>query len=116
MLIWWLIGLTGLVFSIATLRVARMKRKLIPPSLPLLLMASRQVVRSAWTRVTIFLFLSINAPLVYRMFDIPTHAGFTDHVVVAAPFGIVFASGFTLMLSGAVVLWLLLTDTKELLG
>lgn len=114
-LIWSVVGIAGLVLSIATLRVARAKLKMVPANRPLLRSAATQVVRSAWSRIAVFSFLAVNGPLVYRMFDITAEAGIGDRIEVAAPLGIVFISGTVLTISGIVALCLLIADTKELL-
>lgn len=114
-LIWSLIGIVGVVLSVASLRVATAKRRMVPANRPLLLMASTHIVRSAWSRIALFAFLVLNGPLVNRMFDIPPRAGIGDQIDVNAPFGVVLASGAGLTLAGAIALWLLVADTKDLL-
>lgn len=115
MIAWWLIGLAGLTLSVASLRVARAKRRTIPNNRPMLKTAAIHVVRSAWSRLVLFGFLMIDAPLIYAMFDVPDTAGIHDRIRIVAPLGAVFGSAVLLVTAGAVVLALLIADTRDLL-
>jgi hypothetical protein len=115
MVTWWLVGFVGLILSLGLLRAARGRRHQLTPAQPLAWGLATRMVRSALDRAIVFAFIFVNAPVVYRMFDVRPNSGLGDPAMSSLPFGVIALAGLIVVAAGAASLVLLVLDLRDLL-
>lgn len=113
MILWYLSAFVGLVLSIAGVRTALRVRSADPPWISR--QGATRMVRLALTRLVIFSFLFVNAPIVFWMFQVTPETQLTEIVPGALPFWLIALAGIIVATASTLIVIFTVLDLRDVL-